>query len=66
MKKVLTDSLVVKSDLVVETLERLKPMNMRKLMTHLPRQDIFVLESVAHLADMQMESDQPIAYERIL
>ena len=45
------DYLVVKSELVIETLERLKPMNMRKLIKHLPRQDVFVLESIAYLAD---------------
>lgn len=51
VKKVIKEKIVVKSELVVETLERLKPMNMRKLMKHLPRQDVFVLESIAHLAD---------------
>ena len=66
VKKILTENLVVKSDLVMDKLERLKPMNMRKLIKNLPRQDIFVLESIAHLADNQKESDAPIAYDRIM
>ena len=66
VKKILTENVVVKSDLVMDKLERLKPMNMRKLIKNLPRQDIFVLESIAHLADNQKESDAPIAYVRIM
>lgn len=54
-------------ELIIKCLDKLKPMNVRKLLTHLPRQDIFVLQSIAYLAEKEIDGEsKPILLESIL